>query len=123
MIAGGRWGTGVVLSVAMGLGLVAGLYELHDPDVWWVAAAGRERLLHGALPTTNLFSFTDPSHPWVMHEWLLAVPYAWMLGRLGPPAFAVGAGSTASGELYLNESDTIVLPATSHMTFKYQQGY
>ena len=30
-----------------------------------------------------------------------------------------GADSTASGELYLNESDTIVLPAMSHMTFKY----
>jgi hypothetical protein len=86
-----RWGTGVVLSVAIGLGLVAGMYELHDPDVWWVAAAGRERLLHGAIPTTNLFSFTDPSHPWVMHEWLLAAPYAWMMGHLGPPAFALGA--------------------------------
>jgi hypothetical protein len=86
-----RWGTGVLLSVVIGLGLVAGMYELHDPDVWWVAAAGRERLLHGALPTTNLFSFTDPSHPWVMHEWLLAAPYAWMMERLGPPAFALGA--------------------------------
>jgi hypothetical protein len=82
---------GALLAVVLAFGLVAGLYELHDPDVWWVAAAGRARLEHGAIPATNLFSFTDPEHPWLMHEWLLAVPYAWVLEHLGPGGFALGA--------------------------------
>ena len=86
-----RWGVGVALAIAIAFGLVAGLYELHDPDIWWVAAAGRARLVTGAIPTTNLFSFTDPTHPWLMHEWLLAVPYAWLMQHLGPGAFALGA--------------------------------
>lgn len=34
----------------------------------------------------------------------------------------VGVDGTASGELYLDESDAIVQPVTSHITFKYQHG-
>jgi hypothetical protein len=60
---------------------------LHDPDVWWVAAAGRELLSSAAVPRHNLFSFTDPSREWVFHEWLLGAPYAWGLGHFGPKFF------------------------------------
>lgn len=65
--------------------------KLHDPDVWWVAAAGREMFASGRILRENLFSFTEPHHAWLMHEWLLASPYALGLERFGP-AFLVFLG-------------------------------
>lgn len=62
-----------------------------DPDVWWIAAAGREMARTHAVPRTNLFSFTEPDHPWVMHEWLFGPAYAWGLGHLGPAFFSLFA--------------------------------
>jgi hypothetical protein len=60
---------------------------LRDPDIWWVAAAGREMLRTRELIRTNFFSFTAPNEPWVMHEWALGIPYAMMLRWLGAPVF------------------------------------
>jgi hypothetical protein len=97
-----RWRVGMALAVAVAFGLVAGLYVLHDPDVWWVAAVGRLTLERGALPVTNVFSFTEPDHPWLMHEWLLAVPYAKLMQTAGPGGFALAAlGQTVAAILLL----------------------
>lgn len=60
---------------------------LFDPDIWWVAAAGRRMLATGRVPTENIFSFVEPTHPWIMHEWLLGPAYAWGLDRIGPCVF------------------------------------
>lgn len=65
--------------------------KLYDPDVWWVAAAGREMFASARIPRENLFSFTEPHHAWLMHEWLLGPLYALGLERLGP-AFLVFCG-------------------------------
>ena len=65
-----------------------------DADVWWVAAAGRQILATRSVPATNGWSFVEPDHPWVMHEWLFGPPYAWGLEALGPGFFAlVAAGA------------------------------
>lgn len=64
---------------------------IYDPDVWWVAAAGRQLIETGEVPQHNLFSYTEPQHPWVMHEWLLGPVYAWGLRLLGPPFFVATA--------------------------------
>jgi hypothetical protein len=70
--------------------------RVDDADVWWVAAAGRQMLTTGAVPRENGFSFVEPEHPWIMHEWLFGPPYAWGLGALGPRFFAlVAAGALA----------------------------
>jgi hypothetical protein len=58
-----------------------------DPDVWWVAAAGRLMLSTRRVPTQNVFSFVEPTHPWIMHEWLFGPPYAWGLDHFGPSVF------------------------------------
>lgn len=71
---------------------------ISDPDVWWVAAAGRDMVLRGAVPTRNFYSFADGPRSWVMHEWLYAAPYQLGLEALGP-AFLVlvgVAGGTAT---------------------------
>lgn len=67
--------------------------RVDDADVWWVAAAGRQMLATGTVPRTNGFSFVEPDHPWVMHEWLFGPPYAWGLGSLGPRFFALVAAA------------------------------
>ncbi len=59
-----------------------------DCDVWWISAAGRQMLATGSIPARNLFSFTDPGQPWVMHEWLFGPLYAWGLSHFGPAFFA-----------------------------------
>jgi hypothetical protein len=64
----------------------AAVQPIADPDVWWVAAAGREAIAAHAVPRTNAFSFVEPLRPWVMHEWLFGPPYALALEWLGPPA-------------------------------------
>jgi hypothetical protein len=70
--------------------------RVDDADVWWVAAAGRQMLATGAVPRTNGWSFVEPDHPWVMHEWLFGPPYAWGLGSLGPRFFALVAAGAFS---------------------------
>ncbi|HEX7663074.1 MAG TPA: hypothetical protein VF407_01115, partial [Polyangiaceae bacterium] len=65
--------------------------QVFDPDVFWVAAAGRDMLATHDVPRTNLWSFVDGAHPWTMHEWLFGPPYALGLRAFGP-AFFLGVG-------------------------------
>jgi hypothetical protein len=84
--------------------MVASIMQVRDPDIWWVAAAGRDMLTTGTVPAQNLYSFVDSAHPWVMHEWLFGVPYALLLSRFGPPAFdalALGLAVLALGLILL----------------------
>jgi hypothetical protein len=60
-----------------------------DMDVWWIAAAGRTIRETGHVPTTNMFSFTEPNHPWIMHEWLVGVIFDRGTAWLGPAFFTV----------------------------------
>lgn len=76
--------TACVVATAM---VVAAVSPVWDPDGWWVAAAGREMLAHHALQTQNVFSYVEPGHAWVMHEWLFGIPYALALERFGPSSF------------------------------------
>jgi hypothetical protein len=60
-----------------------------DPDVFWLAAVGRDFFGRGVVPRLNVYGYADADHPWVMHEGLWAV----LLGRgataLGPGFFAI----------------------------------
>ncbi|HEY6458773.1 MAG TPA: hypothetical protein VIY73_01440, partial [Polyangiaceae bacterium] len=88
--------------------VVACVTPVWDPDVWWVAAAGRRVLATGVVPRENVFSYVEPTHPWIMHEWLFGAPYAWLLGRLGPSAFDVVAGCGLAAALVLLAATTVV---------------
>jgi hypothetical protein len=59
-------------------------FESHD--LWWHLRTGDEILQAGRPPTRNLFSFTAPDYPWITHEWLSEVLFAWVYGRIGPDA-------------------------------------
>lgn len=107
---GGRDGLGVGLAVAFGLVLAlgalgAGIGEVasQDPDVWWVAAAGRLGSIVHPLDT-NTFSFTAPDRAWVFHEHLAGPFYAAGLAHFGTSFLAalslVGLLGTAAFVLF-----------------------
>lgn len=87
--------------------VVATVTPVWDPDVWWVAAAGREMLRHRLVPHENAFSYVEPHHAWIMHEWLFGPPYAWLLGRFGPAAFDAVAGCSLACALALLAATTV----------------
>jgi hypothetical protein len=107
-----RWSVALLTAASVGSALYASTADLSDPDVFWVAAAGRE----SAIPRTNLFSFTDPQHIWVMHEWLFARPYAYLLGHWGAPAFGLVAALSfavatfALAEYFVSQSTRLASP-------------
>jgi hypothetical protein len=79
-----------------------------DPDVWWVAAAGRRLLAGAGVQRANVFSYVEPDHPWVMHEWLLGPPYALLLEHIGPVGFDLIAGLAFLCELGLLAAATVL---------------
>lgn len=49
---------------------------LNDPDIYLHVAVGRWILAHHAVPHHDLFSYSMPGAPWVVHEWLAEVVMA-----------------------------------------------
>lgn len=74
---------------------------VRDPDVWWLAAVGRDFVLHGVVPRTNAYSFASPTHPWVTHEAGFAAWYGFALGRFGPSFFPLFAMASAAVVTFL----------------------
>lgn len=78
--------------LALSLGLVAlqaAVAPLWDADLWWLLRAGEDLLREGAVPRHNRYGFTAPSHPWVMHEWLLGAMGAALVRAFGLPGVAL----------------------------------
>lgn len=72
---------------------------VRDPDVFWLAAVGRDFVLQGLVPTANHYSFTAPEYPWVTHEPGFAALYGAALGHLGPasvPLMSLALAATAT---------------------------
>lgn len=67
--------------------VTSSLYLLSDPtadnDLWVHLKSGLFILESGAVPRTDVFSYTAAGHPWVDHEWLSQVLLAWIYGTFG----------------------------------------
>ncbi len=50
---------------------------LFDGDIGWHIRTGEHILDNGAVPSTDLFSYTRPGAPWFAWEWLSDVGFAW----------------------------------------------
>lgn len=80
----------VVLALAVTLvALPAAIAPLWDADLWWLLRAGEDLLREGAVPHHNRYGFTAPTHPWVMHEWLLGAAGALLARAFGLPGVAL----------------------------------
>ena len=60
--------------------LSAGEILLRDSDTEWQIKVGQWILEHGALPTSDVFSFTRFGEPWISSSWLSQVAYALVYG-------------------------------------------
>jgi len=95
-------GPGVV--ALCGLASFLALLNLHslfnDGDTFWHLATGEWILRHGAVPTTDPFSYTYAGGPWQAHEWLaqVAMVLAYRAGSWSGLAvlFAAAFGATAA---------------------------
>lgn len=47
--------------------------QFDDPDFYWHLKTGEYIVAHGVLPQADIFSYTNPGKPWVLHEWLFQV--------------------------------------------------
>ncbi|MGY4474063.1 hypothetical protein [Bradyrhizobium sp. USDA 3364] len=79
--------------------LSAGEILLRDSDTEWQIKVGQWILEHGAMPTTDVFSFTRFGEPWISSSWLSQVVYALVYGGdwAGPVIVtSIAIGATAA---------------------------
>jgi hypothetical protein len=77
----GAWTSAAAALLLFALTL-ASTAVLNDGDTFWHIAAGEWILAHGAVPTTDPFTFSFGGAPWTAHEWLSEVLLA-LSFRLG----------------------------------------
>jgi hypothetical protein len=59
-----------LFAILLGVALFAmSVRETIDPDLWWHLRTG-EAILQDGIPQTDLFSYTVPSHEWIVQQWL-----------------------------------------------------
>jgi hypothetical protein len=59
--------------LTIGVVLALGATQVSNADLGFHLATGRYVLDTGSIPSTNVLSFTEPNHPWLLHEWLSSV--------------------------------------------------
>jgi len=116
-----------LLPLWVGIGIyalfvLAGNRLLIDPDTLWQITVGQWILDHGAVPETDVYSFTMRGQPWISTQWLAQVVYAKayaIAGWSGPVVIAAGAIAATFALLTrflcrrLGESTTLVFVATA----------
>jgi hypothetical protein len=102
--------------------LLAGDRLLIDPDTLWQITVGQWISEHGAVPETDVYSFTMRGQPWISTQWLAQVLYAKsyaIAGWSGPVVLAAGAIAATFALLAsflsrrLSESTTLVFVAAA----------
>jgi hypothetical protein len=101
---------------------VAGNRLLIDPDTMWQITVGQWIIDHGAVPQTDVYSFTMRGQPWISTQWLAQVIYAKtfsIAGWSGPVVLAASAIAATFALLAkflsrrLTESTTLVFVAAA----------
>ena len=64
-----------------------------DPDFWWHIRIGRWMAENGRLPSTDIFTFTVPSHVWTDHEYLTEILMWWVYSAAGTIGIALAFGA------------------------------
>lgn len=67
-----RWGF-LSLLIVLVTGLLFSWHSLTDLDIWFHLRSGRDLLDGQGVTAVNRYSFTEPDHPWVNHEWLFQI--------------------------------------------------
>jgi len=87
-----------LMALAMALASPA---VFNDADSFWHLAAGQWIVAHGAVPTTDVFSFSAPGAVWHAHEWLTEILFAGAFALFGWSGLAALCGLAVGGALTL----------------------
>ncbi|MCW2282850.1 hypothetical protein M2323_000615 [Rhodoblastus acidophilus] len=87
-----------LMALAMALASPA---VFNDADSFWHLAAGQWIVAHGAVPTTDVFSFSAPREVWHAHEWLTEILFAGVFRLFGWSGLAALSGLAVAGALTL----------------------
>jgi hypothetical protein len=63
-----------------------------DPDFWWHVRIGRWMVDNGRLPSTDIFTFTVPTHVWTDHEYLTEILMWLVYQAAGPVGLSLAFG-------------------------------
>jgi tetratricopeptide (TPR) repeat protein len=66
------WGI-LPLLIPVLTGLLFSWHSLGDLDIWFHLRAGHDLLDGQGVTSVNRYSFTEPDHPWVNHEWMFQI--------------------------------------------------
>jgi uncharacterized protein YhhL (DUF1145 family) len=78
-----------VASVAVWFLSILNLYHFRiaDPDLWWYLRCGGDILQSGHIRQLDIYSFTAAGLPYLDHEWLTQVLFAFLVNHGGSLAF------------------------------------
>jgi len=63
-----------------------------DPDFWWHLRIGRWMVDNGRLPSTDIFTYTVPTHVWTDHEYLTEILMWLIYSKVGLGVLCVAFG-------------------------------
>jgi Flp pilus assembly protein TadD len=92
---------GIAMATVLFVAVSLAWHPLEDLDIWFHHRAGQDLLTSGPLPPANHYSFTEPDHPWLNHEWLFQLLVHGFGPRAAPPAAEVGGWNLLRAGLVL----------------------
>ena len=95
--------------------LSIGEIQLRDSDTLWQIRIGQWIVEHGAVPYTDVHSFTRFGEPWMSSSWLSQVLYAISYGSMGwaGPVILTSLAIGATVAIFMHLLDEYVDPARS----------
>src|SRR3954451_20771511 len=73
----------LLIAAFLALTFLLGAFPLKDTDFWWHLRTGDLIRQTGRVPTTDLYTFTVPDHPWTDLHWGFQVVLSLGYGKLG----------------------------------------
>ena len=77
------------LALLVGFSLFWFSDTIADPDLWGHIRFGHDILETGTIVQIDRYSYRTADQPWINHEWLSEVIFAFLYGRWGPPGLVV----------------------------------
>lgn len=102
---GQPWWGWLLLAVPVVTALLLSWHSLGDLDIWFHQRAGQDLLDGRGLTQDNRYSFTEPDHPWINHEWMFQV----LAALTGPGKPAPGAPIDVTGWNLLRTALTLLI--------------
>src|SRR5437867_8178495 len=79
---------GLLVALLLAAGLVFATIDRADPDLWGHVRYGQDVLASGHLPATATYTYTAPAQPWINHENLSEIVFAFVADHAGGPGLA-----------------------------------